>query len=66
MSIKNLTWPQIVVFVLCLATVFAAHKWLGLTAGYATTVVTGIVTFLLGRPTDATPPPPADEKGGAS
>lgn len=68
MSLKNLTWQQIAVFVVCIAAAFAAHQWLGLTAGYAANVVTAIIAFLLGRtPTDPSSTPAATApKTGAS
>ena len=55
--IRNLTWQQLAVFALCLASAFAAHRWLGLDAGMAAGVVTSIIAFLMGRNGPSDPPP---------
>ncbi len=70
MSIRSVTWQQLAVLVVCLAAAFAAHKYLGVTEGMTAGVVTSIIAFLLGRPsnTDSSPPRenPASPKDGAS
>jgi MFS superfamily sulfate permease-like transporter len=55
--IKNFSWQQLAVLVICLAAAFAAHKFLGLEQGMAAGVVTSIVAFMLGR----SPQPSSEE-----
>ncbi len=43
MAVKNLSWQQIVVFIVCLGSAFAAYKWLGLNEGAASLIVTSII-----------------------
>lgn len=51
---SNLSWQQIAVFALCLASAFAAHKLLGVDAGMVAGIITSIIAFLMGRkPADA-------------
>ncbi len=58
---RNLTWQQIAVLVVCLAAAFAAHMWLGLPEGMAAGLVTSIIAFLMGRG-DPPEDPPAAKK----
>lgn len=54
--IKNFTWQQLAVFVICIAAAFAAHRWLGLEQGMAAGVVASIIAFLMGRGGSEAPP----------
>lgn len=58
MTIRNLTWQQVVVLVACLAAVLLALKFLGNEAAGVTAVVSTVLTFLLGRDPPAPPTPP--------
>ncbi len=54
---KNLTWPQVVILLACLAAPIVAYKLLDSVAAGAVLMGPGmIITFLLGR---GEPPPPA-------
>lgn len=55
--IRSFTWQQVAVFVVCLCAAFAAHRFLGLTEGMAAGVVTSIIAFMMGRPSDPPSPP---------
>ena len=59
---RNLTWQQIAVLVVCLVAAFAAHIWLGLSAGMGAGVVTSIIAFAMGRGDSPQPPPPPAPK----
>ncbi len=56
MNIRNLTWPQVIVLVACLAATFGAYKLLGPEAGNLSAIASTIVTFLLGRDPPTNPP----------
>lgn len=60
MTIRNLTWQQVVVLVACLAAVLVALKFFGNEAAGVTAVVSTVLTFLLGRDPPAPPTPPTD------
>lgn len=53
--IRNFTWQQLALLVICLGAAFAAHKFLGVEQGMAAGVVTSLVAFMMGRA-------PVDEK----
>ncbi len=60
MSVQNLTLPQALVFMACLAAMVASYKLLGTAEATAVAGIVGMgISFLLGRP--AAPP-----TGGAS
>jgi hypothetical protein len=61
--VKNLTLPQALVLIACIAAPIAAYKLLGSPEAAAASMVVGmIVNFLLGRDS-APPPPPAASSG---
>src|SRR4051812_586957 len=61
MSIRNLTWQQVILSLALLAAVVGAYKLFGELPAGVLLVISGIVTLLLGR---SPPKPPSD--GGAA
>lgn len=61
---KNLTLPQALVLIACIAAPIAAYKLLGsVEAGGVVMAVGMIVNFLLGRDAPPPPPPPPENSG---
>lgn len=59
---KNITLPQALVLIACIAAPIAAYKLLGSAEAAGAGMIVGmVVNFLLGR--DAGPPPPALSSG---
>jgi len=58
MSLRNLTWPQVVVCVALLAAVIGTYKLFGEIPAGVMLVFSSVITFLLGRPA---PEPPGDQ-----
>ncbi len=51
--IRNLTWQQVAVLAICIASTFAAHKYMDVSAGMTAGLITSIVAFLMGRDNNA-------------
>ncbi len=53
---RSISFPQVLILLACIAAPIVAYKFLGSAeAAAATTGIGMIVTFLLGRPSDAKP-----------
>jgi hypothetical protein len=62
---KNLSWPQLVVLLACVAAPIVAYKLLGSAEAAAASMVVGMVlNFLMGRSGPSDPPPPSSGEGG--